>query len=310
MRSLTRASASSTASPRASSRRTLGGVLRLLRHRRRRPPLLPLIVVLLAVGLAFFGPALAPHSTIDPNLERLGQAPVPLGGSSTAYPLGTDDQGRDVLSRIMLGTRTSLAVAAVTILIGAAVGTVLGLLAGYFRGWLDILIMRAVDLTLAFPVILLALVLSVSTGPSFWTVVVVLALVIWARFARLVRGQVLSWRERDFVALAQIAGASSRRIMVTHILPNVADSVLVLASLQVGFVIIAEASLSFLGAGIPPPDPTLGGMIAGGQLYLDSMWWVSVFPGVVIGLVVFSFNIFGDWVRDTLDPKLQGWRGP
>jgi peptide/nickel transport system permease protein len=261
--------------------------------------------VLVSVVTAIFAPWLAPHSAIDPNLAAIRLPPFPLEGASASYLLGTDWQGRDILSRIIVGTRVSLAVAAMCILVGGLIGCALGLAAGYFGGWVDALVMRAVDVFLALPSILLALIFAVSVGPSFWVVVTVLALMIWARYARLVRGEVLSWKQRDFVAQARIAGASPTRIMLVHILPNVANSVIVLSTLQVGWAIMVEAALSFLGAGVPPPTPTWGGMIADGRNYVDTLWWISVFPGIAVMLVVLSFNLFGDWLRDVLDPKLS-----
>jgi peptide/nickel transport system permease protein len=196
-------------------------------------------------------------------------------------------------------------VAALSILVGGTIGTSLGLLAGYRGGWVDALIMRMVDLSLAFPSILLALIFAVTVGASFWVVVAVLGFILWARYARLVRGEVLTWKQLDFVSLARMAGCSSLRIIATHLLPNVANSIIVLSTLQVGWAIVVEASLSFLGAGIPAPAPTWGGMVSEGRKYVDSLWWVSVFPGVAIMLVVLSFNLFGDWLRDVLDPKLR-----
>jgi peptide/nickel transport system permease protein len=269
----------------------------------RGAPKIPTVIVLISLATAVGGPLIAPHSAIDPDLANVRKPPALLENGSLRYLLGTDWQGRDVLSRIIVGTRVSLAVAAMCILIGGLTGSVLGLLAGYRSGWIDALIMRTVDVSLAFPSILLALILAVTVGPSFWVVVTVLVFLIWARYARLVRGEVLSWKQRDFVALARVAGASSTRIVLVHILPNVANSILVLSTLQVGWAILVEASLSFLGAGVPPPTPTWGGMISDGRNYVDTLWWISVFPGFAVVLVVLSFNLLGDWLRDVLDPK-------
>jgi peptide/nickel transport system permease protein len=271
----------------------------------QRAPKVPTAIVLLSILVALFAPALAPHSAVDADLSARGRPPVFIEGGSTEYPLGTDRQGRDILSRIIVGTRISLSVAALSILIGGMMGTGLGLLAGYHGGWVDALIMRTVDLTLAFPSILLALIFAVTVGASFWVVVVVLAFILWARYARLVRSEVLSWKQLDFVALARMAGCSARRIIVTHLFPNIVNSIVVLSTLQVGWSIVVEASLSFLGAGIPPPAPTWGGMVAEGRKYVETLWWVSVCPGVAIMLVVLSFNLFGDWLRDVLDPRLR-----
>jgi peptide/nickel transport system permease protein len=269
----------------------------------RRAPRIPTVIVLVSVMTAIAGPLIAPHSAIDPDLAHIRKPPVLLENGNIRYLLGTDWQGRDVLSRIIVGTRVSLAVAAMCILVGGLAGSALGLLAGYCGGWIDALIMRSVDVSLAFPSILLALILAVTVGPSFWVVVTVLVFLIWARYARLVRGEVLSWKQRDFVALARVAGATSTRIVVIHILPNVVNSILVLSTLQVGWAILVEASLSFLGAGVPPPTPTWGGMISDGRNYVDTLWWISVFPGIAVILVVLSFNLLGDWLRDVLDPK-------
>jgi peptide/nickel transport system permease protein len=187
----------------------------------------------------------------------------------------------------------------------SVVGTALGLLAGYAGGWIDGVIMRAVDVVLTFPVILLALIFVVILGPSLWGVTTVLALLLWSRFSRLVRGEVLSWKQREFVTYARAAGARPLRIALVHILPNIVNSIVVLATLQVGFAVVVEASLSFLGAGVPPPAPTWGGMIASGRTYIETGWWLVLFPSLAVGLTVLSFNLFGDWLRDTLDPTLQ-----
>jgi peptide/nickel transport system permease protein len=270
-----------------------------------RIPKLPTLIVILSVVTAVLAPALAPHSAINPNLLDRRKPPVFLEQGSIQYVLGTDWQGRDILSRIIIGTRISLAVAFVSILVGGLVGTGLGILAGYCGGWVDVVIMRTVDVLLAFPSILIALVFAVTVGPSFWVVVTVLALLIWARYARLVRAEVLVWKQRDFVALARIAGCPATGIIWRHLLPNIANSVIVLSTLQVGWAIVVEASLGFLGAGIPPPTPTWGGMVADGRNYVDTLWWIAVFPGIAIMLVVLAFNLFGDWLRDVLDPKLR-----
>ncbi len=231
--------------------------------------------------------------------------PVFAKEGAWTYPLGTDRKGRDILSRVILCTRVSLVVAANAIAIGGLVGTGLGVLAGYRGGWVEALIMRAADGFLAFPSVLIALVLAVTVGPSFGVVVTVLSLILWARFARLVRGEVLFWKTRDFIGLARVAGASGPYIVRKHILPNILNSIVVLATLQVGWAMIVEASLSFLGAGIPPPTPTWGNMVAEGLSFIERAWWISVCPGVAMMLVVLSFNVVGDWIRDALDPKLR-----
>jgi peptide/nickel transport system permease protein len=268
-------------------------------------PLLPAAMVLATIFIALFADLLVFHDPLAINPAAALLPPIFADGGSWTYPLGTDRLGRDILSRIILGTQVSLSIAAATIFLGGLVGTALGLIAGYKGGWVDALIMRSADGFLAFPSILLALVLAVTVGPSFWVVVIVLALVLWARFARLVRGDVLALKGRDFVLLARVAGAGGFRIVMRHILPNVANTLMVLCTLQVGWAIIVEASLTFLGAGVPPPTPTWGGMVAEGLDYVESAWWISTMPGLAILLVVFSYNLVGDWVRDVLDPQLR-----
>ena len=224
-------------------------------------------------------------------------------GGSTEFLLGTDKVGRDILSRIIYGSRISIIVAGIGIFVGGTIGMVLGITAGYFGGWQDGVIMRLVDISLSIPIILLALVLTAALGPSFETVISVLVVLLWARYARMARGETLSVRRQDFIARARVAGASHIRIMVRHIFPNVFNSLVVLATLQVGWAIIAESTLSFLGAGIPRPNPAWGLMVADGRELIISNWWVSLFPGLAIMLTVLSANLLGDWLRDRLDPK-------
>ena len=226
-------------------------------------------------------------------------------GGSWEYPLGTDKQGRDVLSRLMHGARISLAVSALAILLGGFLGTGLGMLAAFKGGLTDAILMRIVDIKLAFPSILLALTLVVAIGSGFSTVVIVIALLLWARYARVVRGEALTIKERDFIDRARVAGASNLRIMGRHIFPNVFNTVIVLATLEVGHVIILEATLSFLGAGIPRPQPAWGLMAADGREVITSSWWIFLFPCLAIVMTVLSMNLLGDWLRDRLDPKLR-----
>jgi len=263
-----------------------------------------LAVILTAAGASLLtGRVLPEANQID--LRFRYAPPWPMVGSSPAHLLGTDRLGRDLLSRMLVGAQNSLSVALMAIVFAAAVGTCLGLVAGYLGGWVDSLIMRCVDIMMSFPAILVALVFVVTIGASFGMVVATLALLLWAQYARLVRGQVLSVKERDFVALAHVAGASTRRILVVHIFPNLVNSVVVLATLQIGWGIVVESALSFLGAGVPPPAPTWGNLVAEGRDVLDQAWWIAVCPGLAIMLVVLAFNLCGDWVRDALDPKLR-----
>jgi peptide/nickel transport system permease protein len=205
----------------------------------------------------------------------------------------------------MWGSRVSLAVGALAVLLASTLGAAVGLVAGYYGGRVDTTLMRITDATLSFPVILLALILAVTVGPSFTNVVVAISVILWARYARVIRGQVLTLMTLDFIAQARIAGAGAFRIITRHLFPNTLNTLVVLITLQVGYVIIVEASLSFLGAGIPPPTPAWGSMIAEGRDFVTSAWWVSFFPGLAILLVVLAFNLLGDWLRDTLDPKLR-----
>lgn len=196
-------------------------------------------------------------------------------------------------------------VAMFTLLLGGGMGAAIGLVAGYYGGRVDMILMRLADSTLAFPIILFGILLVVTLGGNLYNIVIAIALVLWARYARVIRGEVLSIKSRDFIDRARVVGCSTPRIVLMHIFPNTINTLLVLLTLQVGWVIIVEASLSFLGAGIPPPTPAWGAMIASGREYVDTAWWVSSFPGIAIMLTVISFNLFGDWLRDTLDPKLR-----
>ena len=271
----------------------------------RRAPLIPLIIIIVIVFTAAFAPLLSPYSTTTPSLADRLTPPAWQEGGSWAHPLGTDALGRDLATRLMYGGRVSLMVAMLTLLIGGGIGTAIGLISGYFGGRVDAVLMRSADSTLAFPIILFAILLVVAIGPNTGNVILAIALVLWARYARVIRGEVLSLKERDFIARARVAGCSHLRIVVFHLFPNTVNTLLVLLTLQVGWVIIVEASLSFLGAGIPPPTPAWGSMVSSGREYIDTAWWVSALPGVAIMLTVVAFNLFGDWLRDTLDPKLR-----
>ena len=271
----------------------------------RRLPIFPLIVIGLFVIMSLFGEWLAPNDPYETTLRARLLPPAWMEGGDLRYVLGTDRLGRDVLSRIIVGALPSFKVALAALIFGSVFGSFIGMIAGYLGGRVDAIIMRFADGTMAFPLILAALLLAAVIGPGGPTVIIAACIVLWARFARLIRSEVLSVKERDFVKLARIAGASNWRIMISHILPNVLNSVVVLLTLQLGFVIILEATLSFLGAGIPPPTPTWGQMVASGRDYLETAWWLSVFPGLAIAVVVLSFNLLGDWLRDHTDPRLR-----
>ena len=225
---------------------------------------------------------------------------------TTRFLLGTDHLGRDVLSRVIYGARISLIVALVTLAVGGSIGVVMGLAAGWYGGFVDEFMMRLVDIKLAIPLILIALVLVITLGQSLWIIVTVLCLFIWPRFARQVRGEVLQLKHMDYVSLAKVSGASTARILFIHIFPGTINTLIVVATLQVGIVILLESTLSFLGAGVPPPTPAWGSMVSDGRDKLaGGVWWISTFPGIAIMLTVMSLNLFGDWLRDTLDPRLR-----
>src|SRR5580765_6231208 len=273
--------------------------------RTRSIPYVSLGIIAVFVLLALLAPLLRLADPHDQSLRNRFKPPVWEEGGSWKHALGTDRLGRDMLSRILWGSRVSLAAGVVTVLIASAFGAAIGLVAGYYGGRVDATLMRVTDATLSFPVILLALILAVTVGPSFFNVVLAIAVILWARYARVIRGEVLTLMELDFIAQARIAGAGAGRIITRHLAPNTLNTLVVLVTLQIGYVIIVEASLSFLGAGIPPPTPAWGSMISEGREYVTSAWWASFFPGLAILLVVLAFNLIGDWLRDTLDPKLR-----
>jgi peptide/nickel transport system permease protein len=254
---------------------------------------------------AVAAPWLAPHSPVEGSLPNQLLPPVWHDGGSKDFLLGTDNLGRDILTRLIFGARVSLAVAIIAIAVSAVFGVAIGMIAGYFGKWLDAVLMRLTDLALSLPTILLALVLATIFEPSFMNVNLVIVLVLWSRFARQVRGEVLTVKQRDFVALARVAGCSTMRILVRHILPNVTNTIIVITTFQVAWVILLESTLSFLGVGIPPPMPAWGLMVAEGRNMLASAYWIALFPGLAIALTVLSINLLGDWLRDVLDPRLR-----
>ena len=275
--------------------------------KKRRPGyiIIPILILALFAFAGAFAPWLAPHSPTVPELSLRYQPPVWDAEGSWDYPLGTDALGRDILSRMLHGARVSLSFALLAVFLAGSVGSLLGLIAGYYGSWIDAVIKRLVDIVMSIPLILFAMSVVVVWGASFMNMVIIIVVLFWAGYARMARGETLSVKERDFVALARISGVSSPLIIARHIFPNVMNSLVVLATLQIGTVILLESSLSFLGVGIPPPDPAWGAMVAEGRRVLDSAWWVSTFPGLAIGAVVLCVNLCGDWLRDRLDPKLR-----
>ena len=285
----------------------LAATVRALAKAAREAPVLTVVILGGLILVAVFAGVIAPY---DPTLPVPGAEvfapPFWMAGGSTAALLGTDFQGRDILSRLLYGARVSLIVGLMGTLVAGGLGTTLGILSGYLGGWVDQIIMRVTDAWLALPAIVFAIFLAAMIGPSMWNIIVILGAVYWTRYARVIRGEVLTLREREFVKLAEIAGASRWRVIRRHILPNVLNTATVLASLTVGVVIIAEASLSFLGVGVPPPQPAWGLMLSEARpTLLTGQWWLTVFPGVCILLIVFATQLFGDWLRVRLDPQLR-----
>ena len=256
--------------------------------------------------VAVFANVLAPY---NPEIGVLGdrfRPPAWQAGGSEAHLLGTDHVGRDVLSRLLFGARVSMVVGFTAVIVAGLIGTTLGILSGYLGGWVDQVIMRVTDTWLALPALTFAIFLAAVVGPSEWNIVIILASVYWTRYARVIRGEVLSLRERDFVRLAIVAGCSNKTIMRRHILPNVLNSSIVLGTLMLGIVIVTEAALSFLGVGVPPPKPAWGLMLADGKKGLMAgYWWLTVLPGLCIMFMVLSANLLGDWLRVKLDPQLR-----
>jgi peptide/nickel transport system permease protein len=269
-------------------------------------PTVPLAILAFLVFIAVFANVLAPYNPEIGNLGDRFRPPAWQAGGSSAHLLGTDHIGRDVLSRLFFGARVSLVVGFTAVVFAGIVGTTLGILAGYLGGWVDQIIMRVTDTWLALPALTFAIFLAAIIGPSEMNIVIILGLVYWTRYARVVRGEVLSLKEREFVRLAIVAGCSQWTIMRRHIMPNVVNSAIVLATLMLGVVIVTEASLSFLGVGVPPPKPAWGLMLADGKKGLMAgYWWLTVLPGTGIMLLVLSANLLGDWLRVKLDPQLR-----
>jgi len=268
-------------------------------------PIFPSLVLAALIVTAVCAPALAPHSPTEGDIMRKSIPPVWMTRGTWENPLGTDRFGRDVLSRMIYGSQISLIVSLLVIGVAGTVGTLVGLVSGYRGGSTDAILMRLTDIGLSLPTVLIGVVLVAVSEPSFRNVILVISLLLWPRFARQIRGETLALRQQDFVALAVVAGRPSSWIIFRHIFPNVMPTLLVICTLQVGYVILLEGSLSFLGVGVPPPNPAWGLMIAEGRGFLATAWWMSLFPGLAMLLTVLAVNLFGDWLRDRLDPKLR-----
>jgi peptide/nickel transport system permease protein len=269
-------------------------------------PLIPALILGCIALVAIFANLLAPHNPEIGSLTARFKPPFWQTGGTTKYLLGTDQLGRDVLSRLIFGARVSMVVGFTAVIFAGTVGTTLGIVSGYLGGWVDQVIMRVTDTWLALPALMFAIFLAAIVGPSMWNIVIILGLVYWTRYARVIRGEVLSLKEREFVRLAIVAGCSKWAIMYRHILPNVINSAIVIGTLMLGVVIITEASLSFLGVGVPPPEAAWGLMLSDGkQSLMVGRWWLSVLPGLCIMLMVLSANVLGDWLRVKLDPQLR-----
>jgi peptide/nickel transport system permease protein len=279
---------------------------RLPRIRTEGVPMLPIAILVTLALLAIFAEVIAPHNPEIGSLSQRFRPPAWVAGGSTEYLLGTDHIGRDVLSRLIFGARVSMIVGFTAVIFAGVLGSTLGILSGFLGGWVDQVIMRVTDTWLALPGLTFAIFLAAIVGPSEWNIVIILGAVYWTRYARVIRGEVLSLKERDFVRLAIVAGCSKWTIMRRHLLPNVLNTAIVLATLMLGVVIVTEAALSFLGVGVPPPKPAWGPMLADGKKGLMAgYWWLTVFPGCCIVLMVLAANLLGDWLRVKLDPQLR-----
>lgn len=274
-----------------------------VRFRLKGVPWIPLFILLMVVVCAIGGEHMTPHDPNGLNLAASFRPPVWQAGGSAEYLLGTDNLGRDVLSRIIAGARVSAIVTLYAIVFSGAIGTLLGLTAGYFGGIVDTVIVRIAEIKMAIPGLALALIFSATMPPGLSTVIIVIVLTYWTWYARIIRSEILSLRERDYVAFARVAGCGPVTIFIRHLLPNIFNTLLVLGTLQVGQVILFEASLSFLGLGIQTPDTSWGLMISDGRQYITYAWWGIAMPGIAIMLTCLSSNLTGDWLRDLLDPQ-------
>jgi len=272
---------------------------------RRRTALFGAVVVAMVLVTAVAAPLVSPFDPLEQDIGERLKAPGWRDQAGHAHPLGTDHLGRDIFARVIYGARPALLVGVAAVAISGVLGMLAGLLAGYFGGRIDDTLMRLADIQLAFPFILLAIAVIGVLGPSLTTIICVIGVSSWVVYARIVRGAALSLREREFVQAAQALGAGDGRILVRHVLPNVFTPWLVVATLDMARVIVIESALSFLGLGVQPPAPTWGGMLADGRVYISTAWWLATFPGLAILVTVLGINLFGDGLRDTLDPRLK-----
>jgi peptide/nickel transport system permease protein len=270
-----------------------------------RPGLMGAIIVLAVIATALLAPWLAPYSPERIDIMNRLQPPAFAPGGSTDHLLGTDAIGRDILSRIIYGSRVSLLVGLMAVSLGATVGIFLGLVGGYYSGFVDSFLSWLINVQLSFPFILLAIFVIAGFGGGLHVLVIVLAIGAWVRYARIMRGQVLSVKQKDYVEAAQAMGAPTFRVLLKHILPNAIAPMIVVASFTMSETILAEAALSFLGLGVSPEIPTWGGMLNDGRAYIQDAWWIAALPGVAIMTTVLGINLFGDWIRDYLDPNLD-----
>ena len=272
---------------------------------RRRTALFGMLVVLGVLLAAAFAPLVAPFDPLEQDIGQRLREPGWQDAQGRVHPLGTDHLGRDILSRIVFGSRIALVVGLAAVAISGVLGMLIGLLAGYFGGRVDDFLMRLADIQLAFPFILLAIAVIGVLGPSLRNIIIVIGVSSWVVYARVVRGEVLSIREREYVQAAIALGSQNWRVLRHHVLPNTLTPWLVVATLDMARVIVIESALSFLGLGVQPPTPTWGGMLADGRVYLSTAWWLATFPGLAILITVLGINLFGDGLRDTLDPRLK-----
>ncbi|WP_075618884.1 ABC transporter permease [Paenisporosarcina indica] len=263
--------------------------------------MLGFLIIVLLLFISIFGQWIVPY---DPLLADFGKKLLPP--MTDGHLLGTDQLGRDIFSRIILGARISVIIGVTTVLIAGTFGTIVGIISGYFRGWIDVILMRIVDVQLSFPFILLVLVINAIIGTGLRNIIISLAIGGWVIFARVIRSEVLALREKEFIIASVATGVSRIGILFKHILPNLFTPIIILSSLQIGTYIIAEASVSFLGFGVQPPEPAWGNMLNEGKDYIFSSWWLITFPGIAIMFTALGVNLFGDWLRDTLDPELKG----